>query len=1164
MIMKQKYTILFLAVLSAVFSCVQVDESMLDENSAAEKVEMTFTATIDVEDADTKTVLDGELGSGTRKVLWQPSDAIAVVAPNGMYAGWPPVEKFTATITEDSESATFEGVISYASEYRAFYPYQTELRDSMGFFVFNMPQVQKYVDGSFDPNSAPMVAVAKHGENLKFRNLCGVLALRLSGDEAVKKVTFIGRDENGNAMPVSGTYEVNPAVEGDPELRCLRGVPSVTLECASEVALGSASSVPFYFVLPPATYSSFLVMIETMDGKIMLKEGKSPLTIKRSDVKPTAALQYVETVYIDLSERGNANSYIVPKSGLYTFDADVIGNGEFGIVEGANFHTSNTTISPNSVEVLWEDRDGVVTGVTLKDKKVHFMSTGLEGNALIAVKNASGKIIWSWHIWVTDQPADHVYVNDRGTFTMLDRNLGAVRADRGVGEQWRESLGLRYQWGRKDPFAENKYKKLSVQLSPEESIQYPTSYIRDNNRWVSELNQKLWSTSQKTIYDPCPVGYRVPVMDVWRGFTKNGEYADRASKINSTGAFDCGWSFIYDDAGNTAWYPTSYYTDIWSNYHHSENNACYWSANVPGEQTDDVYYMSFYYNINSDNPDFDCWFQYDNRHSMGNALAVRCMKDEGHVDTSYPTVKISSISEISSAGAKVTANVSDEGISGVTERGVIYGTTEDITYDNARRISLGNGGGEFIANISGLNHSTRYYVKAYARNERGISYSKVMSFFTPFEGSAVNLSRNGNANCYIVPPVYSEYAFNASVKGNSNESVGSIAEAVVLWETRNTTSSISTGDVIQKVSFDGNNVHFFLPSNPVPGNALIAVKDALGTILWSWHIWVVEFDPVKNANVLIGGNMMMDRNLGALSVVPAGDDKDYGAYGLFYQWGRKDPFMLPGRGVTAPADVITAISQNLSSIESTIPNPTVVYDDSYWGDDQTLWGEFKTKYDPCPAGWRVASETVMDGVPTGSIQNDIRSYRTLHEPYSVPASYFPIAGHGDGTQYLESFNSYGHWWTSTWRQDYTMHYSDYIRFESFYVDHRMSVRCMKDADFSVKTGAATNIKGTSFDISGSVTVNDGTVLDSVGFLYKESMTSVDLKLNAESVPNVEAAASAGDYKKTLSGLKPNTQYEIRAYAKGGYNVRYGEIITVTTPPAGNGEGFDDGGDYEWE
>ena len=58
-IMKQKYGIILLAVLSAVFSCVQVDESTLDEQTVVEKVAMTFTATIE-KNQDTKTELGGD------------------------------------------------------------------------------------------------------------------------------------------------------------------------------------------------------------------------------------------------------------------------------------------------------------------------------------------------------------------------------------------------------------------------------------------------------------------------------------------------------------------------------------------------------------------------------------------------------------------------------------------------------------------------------------------------------------------------------------------------------------------------------------------------------------------------------------------------------------------------------------------------------------------------------------------------------------------------------------------------------------------------------------------------------------------------------------------------------------------------------------------------
>ena len=78
--------------------------------------------------------------------------------------------------------------------------------------------------------------------------------------------------------------------------------------------------------------------------------------------------------------------------------------------------------------------------------EIHFTTGDMEGNALIALCNADGDILWSWHIWFTDDPRGQEYYNNAGT--MMDRNLGATSATPGdVG-----ALGLLYQWGRKDPF----------------------------------------------------------------------------------------------------------------------------------------------------------------------------------------------------------------------------------------------------------------------------------------------------------------------------------------------------------------------------------------------------------------------------------------------------------------------------------------------------------------------------------------------------------------------------------------------------------------------------------------------------------------------------------------------------------------------------------------
>ena len=71
--------------------------------------------------------------------------------------------------------------------------------------------------------------------------------------------------------------------------------------------------------------------------------------------------------------------------------------------------------------------------------------------------------------------------------------------------------------------------------------------------------------------------------------------------------------------------------------------------------------------------------------------------------------------------------------------------------------------------------------------------------------------------------------FDATVKGNSNESVGIPVEVEVLWETKNTTAAVSVGDIVSDVSLEDGKI--FFTTTGIPGNALIAVKDASGNLI---------------------------------------------------------------------------------------------------------------------------------------------------------------------------------------------------------------------------------------------------------------------------------------------------------------------------------------------
>ncbi len=226
-----------------------------------------------------------------------------------------------------------------------------------------------------------------------------------------------------------------------------------------------------------------------------------------------------------------------------------------------------------------------------------------------------------------------------------------------------------------------------------------------------------------------------------------------------------------------------------------------------------------------------------------------------------------------------------------------------------------------------------------------------------------DLSATETANCYIVSR-YGGWEFRCDVKGNSDKRLPAADSVAVLWESKATLEPTEKAEIIHHVMLDSNKVVF--TAGKVDGNALIAVfKDK--EILWSWHIWVCkDYDAEKSAqNYRYSSEKLMDRNLGALST----DTHSCKHFGLFYQWGRKDPF--PGNA-SETKDVCrqsaytlgllpkTASTGTTGTIDYTVAHPTEFLTgggerkDWLFADyDDTLWGDAKTLYDPCPPGWRV-------------------------------------------------------------------------------------------------------------------------------------------------------------------------------------------------------------------
>jgi hypothetical protein len=120
-----------------------------------------------------------------------------------------------------------------------------------------------------------------------------------------------------------------------------------------------------------------------------------------------------------------------------------------------------------------------------------------------------------------------------------------------------------------------------------------------------------------------------------------------------------------------------------------------------------------------------------------------------------PTVTTTGITGITSNAATGGGNVTSEGNSSVTARGVCWSPLQNPTTADSKTVD-GSGAGSFTSSIAGLSSSTPYYLRAYATNSVGTSYGSQVSFVTTSLASGTwevlpsNNLASGDANSVVV------------------------------------------------------------------------------------------------------------------------------------------------------------------------------------------------------------------------------------------------------------------------------------------------------------------------------------------------------------------------------------------------------------------------------
>lgn len=593
----KKITYFTLIALFAAVSCSK--EITKIENNVPDVKLSTYTIGATILSDEVKANID----EVSLRVLWQVNDSIGLVDATGKIT---PAVVLADFAGESSAYFTYEAESQVEAVY-AYYPYTsaakvcnqkvegttltTTLPDSQNFAMIGNLVAQR---------NLLMAGKVNSEGGIEFMNSCAVVKIAVKGTENYarrlfvqtpdKKISGEGTIDLAAESPVFTTAAVNEVSEVATAAKLKQRTSTIVLNpwngTDHRLHVTPEGAEEFvYMVVPAGDYTNFCVetlgntdpistAAETAVDLAYTSSKEFTLSVgKIRQLNVTLAMPEEGENVVNLTP-GNlrANSFLIEDKDAKTYIFDTR-------TGGTDYKDSKQNIVVKSgyyATLLWETTPGLVKNVRLDaiGKKISFEKTADKvGNAVIALRARDGKIQWSWHVWVAGETIE---ARKFGTVEFMDRNLGALAVNSGTVAD----AGLHYEWGRKDPFpGAGSYAATSgnsIETYPDitrtataqggQGISWATAlpyvYIWGSSNgsgaedWCSANPQdtNLWgnwgNTKPKTIYDPCPYGYRVP---------NGGAFSSTMIAAIKTAAITNYNKSISDDNGAAFYIPTCGY-----------------------------------------------------------------------------------------------------------------------------------------------------------------------------------------------------------------------------------------------------------------------------------------------------------------------------------------------------------------------------------------------------------------------------------------------------------------------------------------------------------------------------------------------------------------------------------------------------------------------------